>query len=454
MGQYADARAALDAASQEFPQDPRFPYFLGRVHEAEAAFDAAFSEYDRAVQLDPTFLRSYVRLASLSLRNGERDEALTYANEAWSSDIQSAMMATEIGETYAELGRTSQALDAYRRALELDATHAQARINLAEFYVETNQSERALAEVEVMLESGVQSPRVTFLHAQSLKVVGENDRAIEELMSLLENDPENANYLFVLGQVHFQAGNFETARQNFSRAYEIQESLVEALYYVGRCDIELGAFEAAVGELTTVAYRSSRGDFHYWLGVALEESGQVMQAFSEYTAAIEDDVSWTLENPSIFYRRGLILFGRGAYTQAYRDFRTIYTLRRDHDQAIRYLGRVYVEQRQFENAVASFERSLELNENQPLVQYDAAIAYLNLDEPDMENARRLLETARDNGLGDTRVDVYLRLGYVYRDLGQTQQAIDELTEFVEHRDAPNGERREVENEIARLQGRR
>ncbi len=452
LGDLDEAQTELEAALQNFPSDARFPYFLGRVYEERGEFEQATELYQRSRQIEPTFLRPYVRLAQLAERSNDSAQAMRLLNEAWDQGIDSAVMANEIGETYLRIGETNRAVTAFRRALEIDQSHPEARINLTDYFLQTGQGERALEELREMLDSGVDSPRVRYLHAGALNTQGLYERAIEEMLALIEADPDNADYLQLLGVVYFDSGDYTAAKERFDQAFAEDPTRQESLYYIGRCDIELGNYNDAISSLTTASQRSNSGEYHFWLGFALERGAQATQALNEYSQVIDDDVEWALENPQVFYRRGRLLYLRGALTQAYRDLRASLTLDRDNPLAAWTMAQVYYEQREFDEAIAMMDRSLSLDSNQPIVHYYAGLAWLNRNEPNLETAVAHLELARDGNIAREYPQVNQTLGYAYRDLGQRNEAIASLQEFLEWDGLAPSERRETENNIRNLGG--
>ena len=447
------ARATLEAGMEQFPRDGRFPYWLGNVYEAEAEFDLARQYYRQAMQIEPSNVRPLVQLALLSERENIVADALDLLDQAEEANEDNAAMANEIGEMYLRLNETNRAVTAFRTSLDMDGSQPDAQINLTEYYLDSGQQARALEQLQIMIGSGVESPRVRYLNARALHGSGDFSRAIEELLVLQESDADNPDYLFLLGLVHFDDGNYAVARQHFVRAYEESPTLGEAQYYVGRCDIELGGYNEAITSLTAASRRSNSGEYHYWLGVALEKADQRVQALQEFDQAIDDDVAWSLENPEVYSRRGRLYYERGAMRASYRDLRTVLTLRPEHVDAASTLGLVHSRERQYREAIQSFEFSLELNAEQSWVHYESGLAYLRLEPPAREEAVVHFEAAREAGYGLEDPELFQKLAYVYRDLGRNEDAASALELFLEHGSATYDERRETENEILTLRGR-
>jgi tetratricopeptide (TPR) repeat protein len=466
LGSLNEATTAANDAAERFPTDGRFPYLLGQVAELKTEFEEAETQYRRAMQIDAGFILPSIAIANLQARSGEPATARTTLDEVMAQNLTDAAVANAVGEQYLLLGETNAAVTAFRRATDLNRAYARARTNLTDYYLASGQHARALAELQNMLDSGVDSPRVRFLHARALGEEGQYSRAIEEILALLEDDGDNSDYLFLLGRLQFLSGvasreandgaaatrAFESAQTQFLRTLEIAPSHEQATYYLGRVEIETGAYNSAITSLTTVSDRSNRGEYHYWLGYALELGDQATQSLVEYGRAITQDPGWSLENPEVFYRRGRLLQIRGALGGAYRDLRIALTLRPRHAPASWTLGRVFFEERRWQEAIESIEHSLSIDPAQPLANYYAGRAYLSLTPPNTEAAVIHLEAALAGGLAERHPDINQRLGYVYRDTNRRPEAIAAFRNYLATPTITYEERRATENEIRRLGG--
>ena len=449
---FAEATSSLEGAVARFPLDGRFPYFQGRVAEEQAEFDRAIEYYTQATQIDGSFLQPWLRLAQLAQRSADAPEALAYLQRVPLAELEDAALANEMGEVYLSLGEANRAVGAFRRALEIDQAYPNARISLAEHYLNIEEYPRALEVIRSMVDSGVDTPRVQFLHARALTAIGEYSRALEELTALVNLEEDNPDYLYALGLAHFGAGDWVNARRRFTEGYEMLPTMSDALYYMGRCDIELSAYNEAISELTTVSMRSNRGEYHYWLGFALEQSRQQQQAFSEYTRAVVDDIGWSLENPEVFFRRAEIFAQRNAPSQARSELQILLTLRPRHAEALRLLGRLNFDERDFDAAINAWELSLVENSDQPETRYYMGRAWLEREPADLQRALSFLEQARDGGVAEALPDLHRRLGYLYRDLGRSGDAVASFRAYLETPDLSVDERRNTENTMNELSG--
>jgi tetratricopeptide (TPR) repeat protein len=223
---------------------------------------------------------------------------------------------------------------------------------------------------------------------------------------------------------------------------------------MGRSDMELSDMDSAIAALTTVAQRSSDGKFHFWLGRALDGARQQVPALDAYTRAIDDDVSWSLQNPTVYHERGKLFFQRGRTTAAYWDLRTALTLDPRRADTHWLLGQVFYEQRDYDTAITSYNRALALDPGRSSIEYQIGVCHLRAEPQRLPEAIAALERAREGGYGSVRADLFQRLAYAYRDLGQNGEAADNLERFLENATIPYDETLETQNEVRRLRGAR
>ena len=444
----------LPPAIEQYPRDGRFLYWFGRVQEEAVEFDKARTQYEKAIQADPNYLRPYIRLAELDFRSNDVPAARKRLDEALSVGSASSEIANEVGETFLIMGETNRAVTAFRAALAIDRSNPDARLNLAGHFIATRQFSEALDELNEMIAAGVASPKVRLLQASAMIGVGEADKAIETLLKLLEAEPKNASYLFELGRAHMENRSWQSARENFASAFEQAPSMDEALYFVGRCELELGHVNEAISALTRVSQRNPSGEFHYWLGQALERVPG-SQALAEYTQAIEQDPAWSLENPEVFFKRASIYQGRKQGGLAKLDLGVVLTLQPDHAYASWVLGRVLYEERDFEGAIGRLDHAIAIDPKLADAHFYAALSYLALPIPNNAKALGHLNDAVAGGLADTTPRVLEKQAYAKAQAGDVAGAATALTRYVEKVPTlPSEQLRSYKNQIDRWRSNR
>jgi tetratricopeptide (TPR) repeat protein len=122
----------LSEARQHFPQTPEIVYYLGiaqreakHFQEAVATFEEALHEAEQmiklALQADQNNGAYIDTLGWLEFRQGKFDEALSdLLRAAQKLTRDDPVVLEHIGDTYAKLNKSAQALDAWQKAFNLD----------------------------------------------------------------------------------------------------------------------------------------------------------------------------------------------------------------------------------------------------------------------------------------------------------------------------------------------
>jgi tetratricopeptide (TPR) repeat protein len=439
----------LRPAIAQYPTDGRFLYWFGRVQEEAVEFDKAREQYVTAIRADPNYLQPYIRLANLDFRSNDLPSARRLLDEALGVGSTSSELANEVGETFLEMGETNRAVAAFRTALAIDRSNPDARINLAGHFIATRQFSEALEELHEMIAAGIVGPKVKLRQASAMIGVGEADRAIEILLKLLESDPKNAAYLFELGRAHMEKKSLQLAREFFARAYEQEPTRDSALYYVGRCELEFGHINEAISAFTRVSQRNPSGEYHYWLGRAMERVPSD-QAIAEYTQAIELDAAWSRENPDVFFRRASIYQSRKQNSLAKRDLGVVLTLQPKQAQALSLLGRVLYDERDFTGAIERLNQAIAVDPKQSEAHYYSALCYLGLPRPDNDKALGHLKLAVAGGLAESTPRVLEKMAYAKAQAGDLAGAASDLQRYLEKVPTlPKEQQRSYKNQIDR-----
>jgi Flp pilus assembly protein TadD len=161
-----------------------------------------------------------------------------------------------LGIVLERLGRVSEAIAHYRRALELVPSDPEPRLNLA----------------------------------QLLLVEGALDEAIEHFEKLVERFPENADPRFYLGIALLKKGQPTLAEKQFRRSLEIVPSRKGGDYFLGLSLLRQGKPAEAVGPLRKAASQDLM--FRCALASALYQSGEKRAAQEEYDRVTLLDPEW------------------------------------------------------------------------------------------------------------------------------------------------------------------
>ncbi len=148
-------------------------------------------------------------------------------------------------------------------------------------------AERNLAQFEGLINERPDDPRVQAGMGAALMEIGAYERAIEYFEAAIKLNQE-AKYLTALAEAQIGAGNQKAALTAVRRAQKINERYPRAWFLEGKIFFDDGQYAKAVEPwLESVALEPSAADTHYFLGEALEKTGNKDEAIGHYETAVK-----------------------------------------------------------------------------------------------------------------------------------------------------------------------
>jgi len=142
---YEEATKLFSAYAQQKSGNPWGHYMLGLSAWKSDDFEVAEVAFVRAIELDPSHVKSLLNLSRVYLESERSEEALVRIEEALELDALFGVSHRMQGRAFHELGRLEEAADAYREAIRIDEEDAWAMNNLAFILMEEEFFELALA---------------------------------------------------------------------------------------------------------------------------------------------------------------------------------------------------------------------------------------------------------------------------------------------------------------------
>jgi tetratricopeptide (TPR) repeat protein len=175
MKRYDDAEALLLAARELLPEHDRIAFNLATVYERAGDDARALAELDRCLALHPTFALAHMRRGRILLRRGSPVEALAALEEAQRLGEDGPEVWRHSGGALAQLGRWSEAAEAFERALE---RYPDPRFALAaaEAYAKAGEAAAAWSALDRARELSPEEPRLAGAEALVRERCGERPR--------------------------------------------------------------------------------------------------------------------------------------------------------------------------------------------------------------------------------------------------------------------------------------
>lgn len=248
------------------------------ILEAIASINGAQEETDPA---DFVFLRVFINngLAFLRVRQGRHTEAMTLCSDGYAlltdalgeekHKLHRSVLQYNIAQVYSMLGEDSNAIDYYRKAMQMDPYYSEyyneagnllqrsGRFREAEAMYENaieysapypevhfnkgicalnlERTEEAIAQFGVSLELNPLQVELYVLRAELLSEAGDTATAIRDYDAALTLSPDNVAANVNRAVLHYEAGSYKAALEDMDRVIALQPDQAE--HYLNRAEI-------------------------------------------------------------------------------------------------------------------------------------------------------------------------------------------------------------------------
>lgn len=193
-------------------------------------------------------------------------------------------------------GKSVEAIEIMRRALQRAPAHAEGNTLLANMLMATNQPDQALYFAERAVAAAPDDPRVRLMRAQALAKRAEPEDVLAELDRVLELSPDFPDALAAKGSILIKLGLLDRAMEALTRACELAPERPEFRSNLGTHMLENGLPDEGCALLQEAAGADPREpSFRAALALGLNYSPsatpeEIFEAHVAYGRAIEGQV--------------------------------------------------------------------------------------------------------------------------------------------------------------------
>jgi len=160
-------------------------------------------------------------LGMFTWKSGSPRQGLKWVEQACEVRPKLGPFHSTRGVLLAELGRTTESIDAFQTAISLAPDHLEAHHNLATAYLRTGAYESALSILQVCLTRAPNNPSIQLKTGQALLGLNLHEDANEHLQKAAAALPRHAPAWMSLGIALMKAGNTKGSQAALTRAREL-----------------------------------------------------------------------------------------------------------------------------------------------------------------------------------------------------------------------------------------
>ncbi|HEX4144616.1 MAG TPA: tetratricopeptide repeat protein [Pirellulales bacterium] len=354
----------MTSASQTPEESAEFHSLVARaqVEQRAGRFAEAAATYRKIVALRPDVAEAYNSLGNMLASQGKLDEAAAQYQHAVALNPTLFQTFNNLGNILREQGQLDQAMAHYRQALAVRSDYAPAIVNLGNILAAQGRFDEAAARYQQAIALRPDLAEGYNNLGSVLERQGKLDEAAAQFERALALRPDHADACFNLGNVLRAQGRLDQAVARYQQAVALRPDHAEAYNNLGSVFKEQGQLDDAIDRYRR-AVALKPGLFHTHLNLAriFQQQGRLDEAAASYQQAIA--VAPPLAQPS-------------ALSEPTAD------LEADLYQAHDSLGRIFHEQRKFDQAVASLQRARELRPERAETHQALGNALMELNRPD------------------------------------------------------------------------
>jgi tetratricopeptide (TPR) repeat protein len=329
------------------------------------------------------------------------------------ADPSSSFLASALAELYARTGDIREAIAEAQDVISRDPDNLDARRLLGRIYL------RSIGD----LQGGSQSDTETILHL-----------ALEQYEQIVHLDPTSIEDHLLLGRLYRLNNQTTKAEEEFRTAVKLQPSSEDAVTTLALLYNEEGDSSRALEILQAVPEADRSPRVESVLGYTYEQKKDYANAISAYRKAVESD------SDNLDAVRGLAenLLNDNQTDAALEQFKIIAAADPQDVQTLMHISEIYRRDGQFEKALETLDKAQAIAQDSMEVEYNRAVIEEALGKFDdaVRHLREMLQrTEKSNGVYSAaergnRAIFLERLGTIYRDQNDTDQAVDAFRKMV------------------------
>jgi tetratricopeptide (TPR) repeat protein len=358
-GQFEQALASFDKVLEIEPDLFQVWFNRGIALGKLGRHAEALHCFDRVLEIQRDFHEAFYNRGVSLLYLGRHEEAITSYDKALEIQPDFCEAWNNRGVALNDLERHSEAIASYNKALSFKSDYHYAWNNWGNALLQIGQYSEALTRYDKALEFKPDFCDVWNNRGGALASLERLDEALTSFDTALKIQPNHHHAWYNQGITLKNLGRYEEALASYDKALEFKPNFCDAWNNRGSLLFNLGCYEEALTSFDNVLkIKPDYYDAWYNRGNALWKLKRLDEALASYDNALE----FKSDYHEAWNNRGLLLLvGLRRLDDAVASFDKVTELKPDHDKAWYARAFCYASQGNFEQAIESLRRAINLN---------------------------------------------------------------------------------------------
>ena len=328
----------------------------------------------------PEWVESRQRLAEISIKEGNNDEAISLLNVLVDEGFSTPKIHLTLGLAYTNMKKFDLAEKEYEKTLVVDPKSADAYNNLGNLYTQR----------------------------------GENSHALEMYEKAVELNPNLWNAYFRIGKHYYEMNRFEDARKQFRDAVKLKPDDLDSHYALADIYENQGNFEMAETEYKKLLdIDPSSPSAHKDIGMFYAKNEMFKKGLEELKISLK-----LLYGKEINVRIPKI--GGADISFHFEEFTKL------RAETLNAMGNIYSMSGDFAQALEIYLNVKEISPDFPEIDYNAGITYFSMKR--WEEAKDMLGAAKDKN--EKKIDATYYLAIAHGNIGNVEESVKLLKEAI------------------------
>lgn len=393
-GNYATANQLLQKSALLNPEIAQVYFEKGLFDLKKSEYRLAIGNFDKAFELSKSdevlFYRGLAYLEANEVNNAYNDlskfikvQPSFIENREYNRILEKLGSALQNEALVLQRqNRNEEAITTYSNLLQIQPNNADAYKNRANIYVSRNEYQKAIEDLDQLLRLQP-SLEVYFQRGKCYLELNNVDAAVNDLVKTITSEgswiaipnsesvyDQLAGILFNGAVQQYQKGSYSAARDKFAIVQLIKPDLVQANQYLGLISYKENQYRQAILNFDKILSVQPSSEAYLYrakslmalkdLDGAFSDIGQITAAELSPSSLHEYELTM-IELANSFYEEGIAFEKNGRTKEAQQRLSQVIKLDPLHAGAHFYSGQIFLRQKQYLEAITSYNRAIELN---------------------------------------------------------------------------------------------
>lgn len=404
----------LKSFSERIPEnDPGAHNNLAVVYYNKGLYDEAIEELEKALLIDSNFVLAKNNLEIVLKKSGRLEEKVEHLTRAVTKEPRDENNILELADTYRKLNRYSQAINWYKKVLDINARSFEAHYGFGITLKSLGKYDDALEELKKSLEIKI-SPEVYLSLGEVYFNKGVIDLAIKNFEESLLLEPSSAEGHFLLGFALGEKGKIKESVEEVKKAIALNPALAQ---FEPNLPIDIkdhkGHLEFLKEHLGTPKISQDEYQVHFNLAMMYRNKG----LFNETKRELEECIKINANDPALYLALGEITIFLNELDDAMKYLKGASEKGLESVQCVNALGVIHILKGEFGKAINYFRKALVIEKNFPQALNNLAVTQQHQEK--VTEAIENYQKAITNGSADAKFN----LGMYYLSKGNYDHAL-------------------------------